>query len=144
MLNIQEGLGPYYMFLMPIGQVMWIFSLFNAITLSIGSNTEDNFNHTCTFSGYFITSLGFLFGTINTSFPPEDLHSSLANVMDTLEDLPKSEEDKEVSKLLKSLERTGPLTGCGLFQLQRNTLTSMVSTSITYLIILVQFKLSLV
>ena len=87
-------------------------------------------------------SLSFLLGTITICFLWEDLHTSLSNVMDTLEDMPNAGEDKEVAKLIKSLEKIGPLTGCGLFKIESSTLTSMVSTSITYLIILVQFKIS--
>ena len=142
--NIQEGLGPYFLICLPLGQVMWIFSLYLAITLPIGSGVEDNIVHLYSISGFLFASLGFLFGTIATSFPCDDLHASLGHVIDRLEDLPNAGEDREVAKLIKCLERTGPLTGYGLFKLERSTLTSMVSTSITYLIILVQFKLSLV
>ena len=63
-------------------------------------------------------------------------------MIDSLEDMPAAGEDKAIIKLIKSLEQTGPLTGYGLFKIERSTLTSMVSTAITYLIILVQFKLS--
>ena len=123
-------------------QVMWIFSLFLSITLPIGSHITDFITLSCMSIGFLMLSLFFLLGTITICFLWEDLHTSLANVIDTLENMPTTCEDKEVAKLIKSLEKTGPLTGCGLFTIERSTLTSMVSTSITYLIILVQFKLS--
>ena len=43
---------------------------------------------------------------------------------------------------LKELERQGPLTGLGFFTIERGTLTGMLSTAVTYIIILVQFRMS--
>ena len=43
---------------------------------------------------------------------------------------------------LKELEEVRPLSGNGYFEIGRGTLTSIVSTSITYFIILLQFKQS--
>jgi hypothetical protein len=140
--KIEQSLGPLMLFMFSWTQVMWIFSLFLSITLPIGSHIGDTAALACTSIGFLMISLFFLLGTITICFLCEDLHRSLANVIDTLEDMPAAGEDKEVAKLIKSLEKVGPLTGCGLFKIQRSTLTSMVSTSITYLIILVQFKLS--
>ena len=36
----------------------------------------------------------------------------------------------------------GPLTGLGLFTIERNTVTSMISVAVTYIIILMQFKIT--
>ena len=44
--------------------------------------------------------------------------------------------------LFQEIESVGPLTGLGFFEIERNILTSMVSTAVTYIIILVQFKMS--
>ena len=42
----------------------------------------------------------------------------------------------------QEIESLGPLTGLGYFNIEKSTLTSMVSTALTYIIILVQFKMS--
>ena len=42
----------------------------------------------------------------------------------------------------KELERRGPLTGLGFFTIERSTITGMLSTAVTYIIILVQFRMS--
>ena len=96
----------------------------------------------CTSIGYFLMSISFLLCLQIYTFLLDDLHASLSNVIDTLEDMPADGEDKALAKLIKSLEQARPLNGSGLFTIERSTLTSMVSTAITYLIILVQFKLS--
>ena len=49
----------------------------------------------------------------------------------------------ELSKLKDSLAKLGPFSGLGLFTVERSTLTSMLSIAVTYLIILIQFKLTL-
>ena len=80
-------------------QVMWTFSLFLAITLPIGSHIGDTAALACTSIGFLMISLYFLLGTITICFLWEDLHTSLANVIDTLENMPTTCEDKEVAKL---------------------------------------------
>lgn len=44
--------------------------------------------------------------------------------------------------LVEEIRDTGPLTGLGYFEISRANLTSMTSISFTYLIILLQFRLS--
>lgn len=43
-------------------------------------------------------------------------------------------------KLIMDLSSAGPLSACGFFNIERSTLTSAVGYSITYLIVLIQFK----
>ena len=102
----------------------------------------DSFILSCSSIGYSLISVGFLNIKIHFCFLLDELHASLSNVTDTLEAMPAAGEDKAIIKLIKTLEKTGPLSGYGLFTIERSTLTSMISTSITYLIILVQFKMS--
>ena len=44
--------------------------------------------------------------------------------------------------MFKELERRGPLSGLGFFTIERSTITGMLSTAVTYIIILVQFRMS--
>ena len=54
----------------------------------------------------------------------------------------KYRKERRVAKdLLHELETIGPFTGLGFFNIERRTITSMVSVAITYLFILVQFKM---
>ena len=46
------------------------------------------------------------------------------------------------SLFTQKLKRLGPLTGLGLFSMERNTVTCMVSVAVTYIIILIQFKMT--
>ena len=61
-----------------------------------------------------------------------------------MKNLKTSEEvvNKDVLDILDIIDSAEPLSGCGMFEIKRSTLTSMISISITYLIVLVQFKMS--
>ena len=78
------------------------------------------------------------------NFEIDSLHRSLKNIRflrlrrsDTTK-----EDEEDVQEVMDLIGEAQPISGCGMFQITRSTLTSMVSTSLTYLIILIQFKLS--
>ena len=52
------------------------------------------------------------------------------------------EDRADIEEVMDIIDDAEPISGCGLFEITRSTLTNMISTSITYLIILIQFKLS--
>ena len=74
----------------------------------------------------------------------EKAYSSLRNLTKPLNFLLMKETEEEVKMnvqmLIKDIEQTPPLHGCGYFVLTRGTLTSIVSNTVTYLIILLQFR----
>ena len=45
--------------------------------------------------------------------------------------------------VIRDIDRLGPMRPLGLFSVDRGILTSMLSVSVTYLIILIQFRMSL-
>ena len=49
-------------------------------------------------------------------------------------------EQMKTKFLIEKIENVRPLSGNGYFEISRETLTSIVGISITYLIILVQFR----
>ena len=77
-------------------------------------------------------------------FRVDSIYRSFKKIKLELEDI--EDEDKESSKkvikIIDVIDSAEPLSGSGMFYITRSTLTSMISTSITYLIILVQFKIS--
>ena len=93
------------------------------------------------FIGYFLVSLAFLICFKMLNFEIDSLHRSLKNIRFSRLKR-KDTTEAEVQEVLDLIEDAQPITGCGMFEITRSTLTSMVSTSLTYLIILIQFKLS--
>ena len=97
------------------------------------------------FVGYFLVSLAFLICFKMLNFEIDSLHRSLKNIrFFRLErkDTTKAEDEAEVQEVMDLIDDAEPISGCGMFEITRSTLTSMMSTSVTYLIILIQFKLS--
>ena len=76
------------------------------------------------------------------NFEIDSLHRSLKNIRFFRLRTTMEEEEVEVEEVMDLIADAQPISGCGMFEITRSTLTSMVSTSLTYLIILIQFKLS--
>ena len=77
------------------------------------------------------------------NFEIDSLHRSLKNIRFLrLRRSNTTQDEEDVQEVLDLIGEAQPISGCGMFQITRSTLTSMVSTSLTYLIILIQFKLS--
>ena len=97
--------------------------------------------------GYVIFSLAILISILGFSGLLETAHQSLQSIVKTLESHSLELEDKKeflsLTYLIKDIEKTKPLTGKGLFQIDRSIFTGMVSVAVTYIIILVQFRMSL-
>ena len=95
-------------------------------------------------AGFFLISIAFLIFFKMLTFEIDAFYRSFKNIRffrvnNTKLTLESSAEIEEVMDIIDDAE---PISGCGLFEITRSTLTSMISTSITYLIILIQFKLS--
>ena len=95
-------------------------------------------------TGYFLMTIFFLLLLKETIFIVADINQSRRLVREAVEYLDRAEAgDHEAARLLlREIDNLEPVSGYGLFEVTRGTLTSMVSTSITYLIILIQFKTS--
>ena len=45
-----------------------------------------------------------------------------------------------IKNIVKKIKRVGPFTGNGFFDVEKKTVTSMIGHTVTYLIVLIQFK----
>ena len=74
----------------------------------------------------------------------EEAYDALQSLNTSLENMLVNEDDLKRKELIKAtmrkLEKIRPLNGNGYFNITRETLTSIVSTTVTYLIILLQFR----
>ena len=89
-------------------------------------------------SVYYISVLYFITMTAEKS------HNNLKLLATPLQQSLVEEQEgprlQSLKLLLKEVESVGPLTGNGYFDISRGTLTSIVSISVTYFIILLQFR----
>ena len=72
-------------------------------------------------------------------FKIHDLNISLRILRRAVEDLQNIGQQQKID-LTRQIEDLEPISGYGLFTVDRTTLTSTFSVSITYLIVLIQFK----
>ena len=91
------------------------------------------------FMAYYYTSVPY-FITMTAEKAHQDLRKLAIPLQQQLvmeSDQPKIQ---SLKILLKEVENVGPLSGNGYFDISRGTLTSIVSISVTYFIILLQFR----
>ena len=163
--KLEKYLGIFQLCYLAVGQVSWIVSFFFVISLglehkgewkienlmhSIGEFQEDiiwTLNKTignCWFLGSALFSAGYLLQLKLFIFHNDLTYRSFKSIKHVIKKV--KFEDKEslerAEDIIDTIEDAEPLSGCGMFQITRSTLTSMIATSITYLIVLVQFKMS--
>ena len=87
---------------------------------------------------YYISVLYFITMTAEKSH--NNLKLLAAPLQQSLVEEQEGPRLQSLKLLLKEVESVGPLTGNGYFDISRGTLTSIVSISVTYFIILLQFR----
>ena len=94
--------------------------------------------------GTLLISFGLMLNIAGLTFTLESGYKSLKSLVKPLqEQLLMDASDRMIIKnTIKEIEDLKPLTGNGYFSISKGTLTSMLSVGITYIIILVQFKIS--
>ena len=138
---------------------MWIEALFLAMSLPINSKTEflpmiihclgkhqysRDYNSIIISAGFLLISIAFLIFFKMLTFEIDAFYRSFKNIrFFRLNNTKLTLEDRaDIEEVMDIIDDAEPISGCGMFEISRSTLTSMLSTSITYLIILIQFKLS--
>ena len=118
---------------------------FFAIGLAIGSNNiEELHSLLISMSGYLLYAVAQLLNLRELIFSIHDVNKDRRFLREGIEDVIAKRGDPEdtLRLLLRDIDNLEPLSGYGLFGVDRSTLTSMISVAITYLIILIQFKQS--
>ena len=93
-------------------------------------------------------TLGMMSNITALTLSIDTANDALKGLIDVLQDalLTKTTdiEKQDIVNTIRQIENTGPLSGKGFFSITRGTITGMLSISITYIIIIVQFKLSVI
>ena len=125
-------------------QIVWIASSYFAVGLKLGNNSLDAKSLTLSILGYSSFVYVYLYMIKEFTFKVDNINRSKNILREAVEDLDaRGETDPEVVRLLlRDVDNLEPVSGYGLFGIDRTTITSMVSTALTYLVILIQFKTS--
>ena len=157
--SLEEGMGMFFFLFISSSQITWILYIFQSVSMLTSGLSE--LMDFVTFLSSFISAIATMLMAISFIFCLSDCHKSLETLEESLADdiieMAPGRERYKAELLLKvgvkchdllsnistqKLEKLGPLTGLGLFRIERNTITSMVSVAVTYIIILIQFKMT--
>ena len=95
-------------------------------------------------SGTLILSAGMVLNIAALTYVLETGYSSVSSLAKPLryQLLADGPHRRMIKNMIREIEDIKPLSANGYFSISRGVLTSMVSVGITYIIILVQFKIS--
>ena len=142
--SLQKGLGTTFLLFFSFLQIQNIFCFYMSISHLMSMTINEKAWHivmsVCYFvwSGYCMTILYCITLTADDAYDAlQSLNSPLEKILINETDLTKKE---YIKATMRKLEKTRPLNGNGYFNITRETLTSILSTTVTYLIILLQFR----
>ena len=142
--TFNKNLGSYFLLMFSYLQLSTIANLFNILSYQIGNHYVLWKSVLMSVSFALICFYSIILMTIITLTAEKSFNQLLATKKKLLKNkkfLPVTDKtDLEV--VLDDLTDLSPLSGHGFFSLTRSNLTAMLSTSITYLIILLQFRIS--
>ena len=144
--SLQKGLGTAFLLLFGVYQVSMVTGFFMAIS----TNFSDFYANDGWWVYLIMTSV-YLFAAIFDMICLYVITMAACDAYDSLRTLGKAleltlmesadlREREQIRLLIKEIENVQPFNGNGYFTITKSTLTSMASTSITYLIILLQFR----
>ena len=141
--SLQKGFGTTFLLYFSFSQIQNIFCSYMSISslMSNDGNTGQNIVVSFCFFVWSVSCMNLLYCFTLTA---DDAYNALQSLHTPLEKMLINEKDiskKEyIRATIRKLEKTSPLNGNGYFIISRETLTSIISTTVTYLIILVQFR----
>ena len=145
-ITMKNGFGCYFLLFYNVTQFLTIFALFLTISHGLGSAINKDVWKLINAGSHLCFSIGLILNSFGFTFTLESAFESLLAIRKDLKVQLISEKDPVTKNIMKTiiedLKEEGPLSGKGFFNITKGTLTSMVSISITYIIILVQFKIS--
>ena len=115
------------------------------MSISILMSTDDNLLKNIALSVCYFTMSGYFLSVLYcVTLTADEAYNSLQSLKTPLEKILINENDftrkERINITMRRLEKIQPLNGNGYFNITRETLTSIVSTTVTYMIILLQFR----
>ena len=143
--SLQDGLQNTFLICFSLLQVLIVINLYMAISSLFYGQTSICTNILMSIC-YFLMAMYNSTILYSVTTIAEKSYMGLQNLIIYLEQQLKlkqnSDEFMEIKILIRKIEHTHPLNGNGYFELKKGTITSIVSISVTYLVILLQFRAS--
>ena len=141
--SIQKGLGDWVLGIFFFCQVLIVITIYMCISITFFSPYDHLYNIILSLC-YMIMFIHFANTMYIVTIAAENVHSSLQELTKPLNItlMKETEEDTKINAklLIEEIKSIPSLSGNGYFELKKDTLTSITSTTVTYLIILLQFR----
>ena len=141
--SLQKGFGTGFLVTFTFYQIQNVFCTYMSIS-SLMSMNEDLWQNIVSSICYFNMSVYFMAILYCITLTSEEAYDALQSLNAPLEKMMLNQNNftqrEHIKATMRKLEKVGPLNGNGYFNITRETLTSIVSTTVTYLIILLQFR----
>ena len=143
--KLEKGFGTFFIFVFSMSQFFIIFSLFLAMSQAVGSNGS-GWQRIIKSVSLLLVTFGLGLNIFGFACIMDTAHKSLKGIGHCLQEkkthIPDEIERGEIMNVIMTIDKAEPLNGKGFFEITRGTLTGMMSVGITYVIILVQFRMS--
>ena len=141
----KRGLSYYFMYVFLLYQIMLVVSAYMAFSFFVGNDL--NFSNILHISAMTLQAIAFIGWLISLSLVAGDCHNALLGLTKSLKQkkmqvLDNLNEVACIDNIIDAIETVGPLTGGGFFDVEQKTVTSIIGCTVTYLIVLLQFKTS--
>ena len=141
--TLQKGFGTTFLITYSYYQIQNVFCTYMSIS-SLMSMNENFWQNIVLSVCYFTMSAYFMAILYCITLTSEEAYDTLQSLNTPLEKMMLNENNftqrEQIKATMRKLEKIQPLNGNGYFNITRETLTSIVSTTVTYLIILLQFR----
>ena len=142
--TMQKGFGRTFLLTFSYYQIEIVFLTYMGISSLMSISKENLWQNVISSCCYFTMSAYCMSILYCITLTAEEAYDALQSLNIPLEKMLVNENDltrkENIKSTMRKLEKMRPLNGNGYFYITRETLTSIVSTTITYLIILLQFR----
>ena len=101
-------------------QILWVLTLFFALGLPLGASALELHSLLITIIGYILYSVVYLSILSQFIFKVDNLNKHLKRLKVSLEQL--EDEGENMTKLIREIDNLEPVSGYGLFTMDRTTL----------------------
>ena len=141
----KRGLSYYFTKVFILYQIMLVVSTYIAISYILGNDL--NYSNILFIVANILHSIALIGWLLCQSMVAGDCHKALLGLAKSLRKrkmqvLDNVNEAAWIDNIIDDIEAAGPLTGGGFFDVEQKTVTSIIGCTVTYLIVLLQFKSS--
>ena len=143
----KRGLSSYFAVTMAMDLSVLIISLYLSLNFLLGQKNILNIPKITFMCSTTSLSMYLIFWILIITTGAENCHRALTDLTQPLrrrkvETVSDPRELAEIENIINDIESVGPFTGEGFFDVKKTTLTAMMGSTVTYLIVLIQFKTS--